>query len=131
MTSGQGSISEAELARLDVREMLRDGLADPEGDAHRTLFGPGAVAAAIALDRLRVIPRSLTYLAEVVHAGGTRYGAALAEPLPEPVQTEMIRPWLQTAAATVSTVDGDEQVARWLQAVASIIALRIVNRGPN
>lgn len=130
MTSSQeGSQSDAELAQLDIPAMLRDGLADLGGAAHRALFGAGAVGAAIALDRLHVIPRSLTYLAEVVRAGGTRYGARLAEPLPERAQIEAIQPWLAQAAEVATTVDHDEQVARWLEAVATIIAVRISHRG--
>jgi hypothetical protein len=121
--------SEAEIAQLDITAMVRDGLADPGGAAHRALFGAGAVGAAIVLDRLQVIPRSLTYLAEVVRAGGTRYGAELPEPLPEPAQTEAIRPWLTQAAKVATTVDDDEDVAQWLAAVAAIIAVRVVNRG--
>jgi hypothetical protein len=108
--------------------MLRSGLGRQGSDERRTLFADGAVGAAVILDNQRVIPRSLAYLAELIRAGGTRRAAALAEPLPEPEQTQTIRPWLSAAAETVSTVDDDEDVALWLEAVASIVALRLVDR---
>ena len=126
--SAMGRRTDAELAQLDLPAMLRSGLGRPGSDARRSLFGDGAVGAAVILDGQRVIPRSLTFLAEFVRAGGARRAAGLAEPLPEPAQTEIIRPWLDAAAETVSTVDDDEDVARWLEAVASIVALRLTDR---
>src|SRR5437879_6379702 len=119
-----GRRTDAELAQLDLPAMLRAGLGRPGSDSRRELFGDGAVGAAVILDGQRVIPRSLTFLAGLVRAGGTLRAAGLAEPLPEPEQIETIRPWLSAAAEAVSTVDDDEDVARWLEAVASIVALR-------
>jgi hypothetical protein len=126
--SPMGRRTDAELAQLDLPAMLRSGLGRPDSDERRSLFGDGAVGAAVILDSQQVIPRSLTYLAELVRAGGTRRAANLTEPLPEPEQTETIRPWLDAAADTASTVDDDEDVALWLEAVASIVALRLVDR---
>jgi hypothetical protein len=123
-----GRKTDAELARLDLPAMLRSGLGRQGSDERRSLFGDGAVGAAVILDGQRVIPRSLTYLAEFVRAGGVRRAAGLAEPLPEPSQNEAIRPWLSAAAEAASTVDDDEDVARWLEAVASIVALRVTDR---
>jgi hypothetical protein len=122
------STPESELAELDIPTLLRAGLAQ-EGERHVELFGNGVVGAAVVLDRLHVIPRSLTYLAHVVRSGGVRAAAGLAEPLPQPAQTEAIRPWLAGAAATVTTVDGDEDMARWLEAVSTIVAARLGARG--
>jgi hypothetical protein len=121
-----GEISESELAELDIAALLRAGLGGD--DSRITLFGDGAVGAAVVLDRLHVVPRSLTYLAEVVRAGGVRAAVALPEPLPHADHAAVIRPWLAAAADTVSTVDGDEDVARWLEAVATLIAARITGR---
>jgi hypothetical protein len=118
--------TDAELAALDIVAALRAGLAGPERTA---LFGEGAVAAAILLDRAGVQPRSVSFLAEVVRSGGTRYAENLPEPLPTPDQTSVIRPWLVAAAESVSDMDGDEQVARWLAAVAAILAMRQAARG--
>jgi len=57
-------------------------------------FTEALVPAALQADRLEVIPRSLTFLAEIVRRGGVAYAARLAEPLPTPEQTELVRPWL-------------------------------------
>lgn len=113
--------TDAELAELDVVTALRAGLGGAERGA---LFGDGAVAGAIQLDRGGVLPGSLTFLAAIVRTGGTGYAAELTEPLPIPEQTEVIRPWLAEAART----DADEQFARWLEAVAAILDLRINSR---
>lgn len=113
--------TDAELAVLDVPELLSAGLGD--GAAGRgELFGDGAVAAAIALDETGVVPRSVSFLAQIVRSGGTAYAAELAEPLPRAEQSAVIRPWLTTAAALPAVFD--EQVARWLEAVAAVLALR-------
>ncbi|MFF4378068.1 hypothetical protein [Kitasatospora sp. NPDC001547] len=112
-----------ELLRLDVSAMLRYGLAFA-GPHRAALFGEGAVAAALAADRLGVLPRSLTFLAEVVRSGGARYAADLAEPLPGAEPARLARDWLGSAATTVTTVDGDQLLARWLEAVAEILGMR-------
>ena len=44
-------------------------------------FTEALVPAALQADRLGVIPRSLTFLAEIVRRGGVAYAAQLAEPL--------------------------------------------------
>jgi hypothetical protein len=124
--------TDAELAQLDVAALLAAGLGEQAGGgelgeraARGELFGDGAVAAAIALDGVDVIPRSVTFLAEIVRSGGVRYAAELAEPLPRAAQAAVIRPWL--SAASVPSAD-DEQVARWLEAVAAVLALRASTR---
>lgn len=129
MTSGQSSMSDAELARLDIAAMLAEGLSGTNEDARRRLFGVGAVGAAVVLDRIGTIPRSLTFLAEIVRAGGARYAAGLAEPLPAPAQTDTIRPWLTSATEIAFTVSTDDNLARWLGTVATVLALRITARG--
>jgi hypothetical protein len=116
---------DSELAQLDVPSLLHDGLSARRGE----LFGDGAVAAAILLDRAAVIPRSLTFLAEIVRSGGTKYAANLTEPLPAPEQTEVIRPWLDSAASVASKVDDDYAFEDWLKAVATILAARRATRG--
>jgi hypothetical protein len=113
--------TDAELAELDVVALLRAGL---DGEARGELFGNGAVAGAIQLDRAGVLPRSVSFLAEVVRSGGTGYAAALSEPLPTEEQTALIRPWLDAAAGT----DDDETFARWLQSVSAILDLRLSTR---
>jgi hypothetical protein len=113
--------TEAELAELDVVALLRAGLA---AERPGELFGDGAVAGAIRLDRAGVLPRSVSFLAEIVRRGGTRYAAGLPEPLPTAEQTDVIRPWLDAAAQTVTDPDADERFARWLAAVATILDVR-------
>jgi hypothetical protein len=110
--------TDQELGRLDVPALLRDGLAGA-GPARDELFRDGTVAAAIAADRLGVLPRSLAFLAEVVRRGGVGYAAALPEPLPGAQRTALAQAWL--AAATGAP---DDEVARWLDAVAVILGLR-------
>ncbi|MCX4745706.1 hypothetical protein OG455_09250 [Kitasatospora sp. NBC_01287] len=119
--------TDSQLAALDVGIMLRFGL--PAEGAHRSaLFADGAVAAAIAADGLGVLPRALTFLGEVVRAGGTRYAAALPEPLPGGAAAALARGWLEAAAMVVTDPSGDLLAARWLEAVAAVLALRITHR---
>lgn len=117
--------TDAELAELDVVAALRAGLT---GERRGALFGDGAVAGAIGLDRAGVLPRSVTFLADIVRSGGTGYAAGLSEPLPTAGQTAVIRPWLDAAAAVGPDLDAEERFARWLEAVAAILELRISSR---
>lgn len=112
--------TDAELARLDVLEALRDGLGT-SGAAHRRIFGDGAIAAALAADRLAVHPASLTYLAEIVRRGGVGYAAGVEEALPTAEQSALVRSWL-AAVRTLPSVD--EACASWLEAVAKILHVR-------
>ncbi|MGW1793798.1 hypothetical protein ACWCO0_03450 [Streptomyces tubercidicus] len=112
---------------LDVTALLRYGIGF--GGAHRTtLFGDGAVGAAVVLDRQGVLPRAMAFLAEIVRSGGTTYAAALPEPVPGEAAAQLVRGWLQSAASVVRTVEGDQDVARWLQSVAALMALRLTYR---
>lgn len=121
------SRTDDELAMLDVTALLRYGIGF--GGAHRTtLFGDGAVGAAVVLDRQGVLPRAMAFLAEIVRSGGTTYAAALPEPVPGEAAAQLVRGWLQSAASVVRTVEGDQDVARWLQSVAALMALRLTYR---
>ncbi|ALV31004.1 hypothetical protein [Streptomyces sp. CdTB01] len=116
-----------ELAQSDIPAMLRYGLSF--AGPHRTaLFGDGAVGAAVLLDRLGIQPRAVAFLAKVVRSGGVRYAAGLREPVPGDEAASMVRTWLESAATTADGVDGDEQAARWLEAVAELLGLRHVYR---
>ncbi|MFI7190630.1 hypothetical protein ACIBQ0_12925 [Nocardia nova] len=123
-----GSLSDGELATFDIDAMLRAGLAGDNDVARRNLFSNGAVGAAVNLDRAQTIPRSLTYLAEVVHAGGISHALELPEPLPTTPQTEITRSWLTAAASIGHSVETDDLFARWLRAVTTILAIRIDDR---
>ncbi|MFF2147512.1 hypothetical protein [Kitasatospora sp. NPDC058190] len=121
--------SDGQLGELDVEILLRFGLPNP-GRHRSTLFGDGAVAAAITVDRLGVLPRALVFLGEVVRTGGTRFAAGLPEPLPGPAAS-VARGWLTAAAMVVQNPTGDQLVARWLDAVAAVLALRVTHREAN
>lgn len=112
-----------ELAQSDIPAMLRYGLSF--AGPHRTaLFGDGAVGAAVLLDRQDVQPRAAAFLAKVVRSGGVRYAAGLPEPVPGEAASAMVRSWLESAADVASGPDGDETAARWLEAVAEVLAMR-------
>ncbi|MEV4755245.1 hypothetical protein AB0J86_09045 [Micromonospora sp. NPDC049559] len=114
-----GRLDETELLALDVPALLAVGLASPAGPA-----GNAAVAAALAAARLGTEPRSLTFLAEVVRVGGVGYAAGLAEPLPTAGQRALAASWLAAAAGVADDPDRDEVFARWLDKVATIVAVR-------
>lgn len=118
-----GTRSDDELiAATDIPTLLRHGLVR---DAFRpALFGDGAVAAAVTLDRLGVQPRSVNFLAETAQAGGLRYVAELPEPLPSAEASEVLRGWLRAAADVAGDPDGDDRAARWLTTVAELMGLR-------
>ncbi len=114
-------MTDAQLAEVDIRELLLTGL---PGDPR--LFGEGAVAAGLAMDRLGVFPRSLTFLAEIVRRGGVLFAAGLPEPLPTPHSAELCHAWL-TAATEVDGASDQElgdAMARWLDAVALVVDVR-------
>ncbi|MFB6435671.1 hypothetical protein ACFCVY_02660 [Streptomyces sp. NPDC056411] len=116
-----------ELAALDVAALVRYGFGF--GGPHRaTLFGDGAAGAAVALDRQGVLPRAVAFLAAIVRSGGTAYAAELPEPVPGDAAVQLVRGWLESAASVVRTVDGEQDVARWLESVAALMALRLTYR---
>jgi hypothetical protein len=101
-----------EAVHADVPALLGEGA-----------FTDSLVPAALQADRLGVLPRSLTFLAEIVRRGGAAYAAELPEPLPTPEQAALVRPWLLTAAAATATTT-DEELARWLDGVAAVLETR-------
>jgi len=116
-----------ELAQSDISAMLRYGLSF--AGPHRTaLFGDGAVGAAVLLDRLGIQPRAVAFLAKVVRSGGVRYAAELPEPVPGDEAASMVRAWLESASTAANGIDGDEETARWLEAVAELVGLRHSHR---
>ncbi|WP_369170443.1 hypothetical protein AB5J49_22645 [Streptomyces sp. R28] len=96
-----------------------------------TAIGEGAVAAAVTLDRLGALPRSVAFLADTVRAGGMRYVAELPEPLPSADASQVLRGWLRTAADVAAAPDAEDRAARWLEAVAELIGVRRDARGPH
>ncbi|MET9835454.1 hypothetical protein ABZ078_40645, partial [Streptomyces sp. NPDC006385] len=57
-----------------------------------------------------------------------RYAAELPEPVPGDEAVSVVRAWLESAATAAHGVDGDEEAARWLEAVAELLGLRHVHR---
>ncbi|TVL88184.1 hypothetical protein [Streptomyces sp. SAJ15] len=116
-------MTDEELRALDIPLMLRYGLT--LGGAHRVaLFGDGAVAAALVVEGLGVWPRALNFLAEIVRRGGLPRAAELPEPLPGEAAA-IAQEWLTTASAVARGPEADESVARWLEAAAVILAVRV------
>ncbi|MBO8198459.1 hypothetical protein JW613_09085 [Streptomyces smyrnaeus] len=123
--------TDAELSSLDVPLLLRYGLT--LGGAHRTaLFGDGAVAAALIAEELGVLPRAVAFLAEVVRRDGLRAAVELPEPLPGREAARTASEWLTTASSVLGEADleNEEQLARWFEAVATIMALRHTHATP-
>ncbi|MFE6618259.1 hypothetical protein [Streptomyces sp. NPDC057740] len=121
------SRTDEESAQTDVAMLLRYGIG-AQGPRRTALFGDGAVGAAVTLDRLGVQPRSVAFLGRTVRSGGTAYTARLPQLLPEPTASDLVRGWLDAAAPVAGPVEGDEIVARWLEAVAELIGLRRTTR---
>ncbi|MDQ8702012.1 hypothetical protein RCO28_05840 [Streptomyces sp. LHD-70] len=124
MTAARNTVrTDDDLAGLDVSTLLRFGLG--EGSRMRTaLFGDGAVSAAVTLGRAGVYPRAVAFLAKVVRSGGAAYAAGLPEPVPGREAADTVRSWLEAGASVARTVEDDESLARWLSAVAEIMAVR-------
>ncbi|MFF5254400.1 hypothetical protein ACFY4K_20480 [Streptomyces leeuwenhoekii] len=115
--------TEEQILHLHLPTLLRHGIG--AGAAQRpALFGEGAVAAAVTLDRLGVQPRAVAFLAKTVRSGGVRYAAGLEEPFPGEEASRTAQEWLAGAASVAADTDDDETVARWFEAVAEILALR-------
>jgi hypothetical protein len=113
-------LRDADLARVDVPAALRDGLGTT-GAAHRHLFADGAIAAALAAERLAAQPSSLTFLAEIARRGGVAYAAGVEAAMPTPEQSALVRSWL---AAVRDLASVDDACATWLEAVAKILHVR-------
>jgi hypothetical protein len=99
--------TDAQIMAIDVRAALADGRRS----------GEIIVAAALQADQIEVQPRALEFLAEIVRRGGVSYAARLPEPLPTERQSALVRPWLDTGGE-------DAEIARWLEAVATALAVR-------
>ena len=112
--------TDQQLLALDLGAVIADGLTAQAPAQARRLFAEGAVAAAIHADAADVLPRSLTFLAEIVRRGGIAYAAGLPSALPAPEPAALAQSWIAAAlpAGDASTF------ARWLDAVAAIVEVR-------
>jgi hypothetical protein len=118
-----------ELARLDITVLLRYGLAAEPGPRRTALFGDGAAAAAVILDRLGTEPRSVAFLADTVRAGGLARAAELPEPLPGRQAAGLVREWLRTGTELAGGIATDDTAAAWLHAVATLLERKQAARG--
>lgn len=113
-----GLQTEDELLAVDVPAVIATAMSTAE-PARQLLIG-AAVPAALQAARSGARARSMSFLAEIVRRGGITFAANLAEPLPGPEQTKLIRTWLVAAR-------GNDQVfADWLDAVATVLEARII-----
>ncbi|MFJ4124441.1 hypothetical protein ACIP3U_24365 [[Kitasatospora] papulosa] len=117
-----------ELARLDITVLLRYGLTAGPGARRTALFGDGAAAAAVVLDRLGTEPRSVAFLADTVRAGGLARAAELPEPLPDRDAAVLVREWLLAGTELAGGIAADDTAATWLRAVATVIELKQLTR---
>jgi hypothetical protein len=118
-------ITEEQLAQLDPVQLLTD--------ADGRLFGAGAVAAALRAHAVGAQPRALAFLGQIVYSGGLAFALGLPELMPTPQQSDLVRQWLAAVDQAHPAADAarDERLARWLTAVASVLALRVATEVPS
>jgi hypothetical protein len=114
---------DAELAGLDVAAAISRGLGS-DGEARHALFTEAAIAAAIEAEALGVGPYPVGFLARLVRAGGIIAALRLPEPLIGEERIALARRWLEAALAARTGVTQDQTFARWLEMVATLLAVR-------
>jgi len=127
--------TDAELAGLDVAAAIGRGIA-ASGQARQVMFADAAIAAAIESEALGVGPYPVAILARVVRAGGIAEALRLPEPLIGAEPTALARRWLDAALAADAAPGADAALAadatpeadlvfsRWLEMVATLLAVR-------
>jgi hypothetical protein len=115
--------TDPELAGLDVAGAIGRGIA-AAGPARQTMFTDAAIAASIAAGALGVGPYPVAILARVVRAGGVVAALRLPEPLIGAEPTALARCWLEAALAAGGTTEADLVFSRWLEMVATLLAVR-------
>jgi hypothetical protein len=115
--------TDAELAGLDVAVAIGRGMA-ADGRLRRIMFSDAAIAAAIQSEQLGVGPYPVAILARVVRAGGVVAALRLPEPLIGAEPTALARRWLEAALAAGSEGEADLVFSRWLEMVATLLAVR-------
>ena len=114
---------DAVLRGLDVPAAITRGLL-LDGAARRMLYSDAAIAAAIEAEERGVGPYPVRFLAGYVRSAGVDAALALPEPLIGPERAELARDWLHAARAAGSRLEFDTLVARWLDMVAALLAVR-------
>jgi hypothetical protein len=116
-------VTDAELAGLDVAAAIGRGIA-AAGPARQVMFTDAAIAAAIEAGALGIGPYPVGILARVVRAGGVAAALRLPEPLIGAEPTAMARRWLEAALAPAGDPEADLVFSRWLEMVATLLAVR-------
>ena len=119
--------TDAELAGLDVAAAIGRGI-ETAGRVRQVMFTDAAIAAAIEAEALGVGPYPVAILARVVRAGGVVAALRLPEPLIGAEPTALARRWLEAGLATGGNADADLVFSRWLEMVATLLAVRVSAR---
>jgi hypothetical protein len=114
---------DAEFACLDVAAAIGRGIAAP-GQARQAMLADAAIGAAIMAEEAGVGPYPVAILARVVRAGGIAEALRLPEPLIGAGPTALARRWLEAALAAGDEADADLVFSRWLEMVATLLAVR-------
>ena len=115
--------TDAELAGLDVAAAIGRGIATA-GQARQAMFTDAAIAASIEAGALGIGPYPVAILARVVRAGGVVAALRLPEPLIGAEPTALARRWLEAALAAGGEPGADLVFSRWLEMVATLLAVR-------
>jgi hypothetical protein len=114
---------DAELAGFDVAAAISRGITAADGP-RRAMFSDAAIAACNEAAALEVGPYPVAILGRVVRAGGVAAALRLPEPLIGAAPTALARRWLEAALAAGGTIEADLVFSRWLEMVATLLAVR-------
>lgn len=114
---------DAELAGFDVAAAISRGIGSP-GESRQAMFSDAAIAAVIEAEALGIGPYPVAILARMVRASGVAGALRLPEPLIGDEPTALARCWLEAALATGGTMEADLIFSRWLEMVATLLAMR-------
>ncbi|WP_280233232.1 hypothetical protein [Nocardia cyriacigeorgica] len=122
--TGPTTRRDTELRRIDVAAALTAGMPE-QGPARIALFGDAVVAAALHAEDVGASAYPLEFLAGCVRSLGLDATAELPEPLIGAERIGLVRGWMSAALAEPGVdVARDDLFARWLEAVALVLAAR-------
>jgi hypothetical protein len=114
---------DADLAGFDVAAAISRGIGTP-GESRRAMFTDAAIAAATEAETLGIGPYPVAILARLVRASGVVGALRLPEPLVGAEPTALARCWLETALSAAEGTETDLIFSRWLEMVATLLAMR-------
>ncbi len=88
------------------------------------MFTEAAIAASWEVQDHGIGPYPLRFLAGCVRAMGLRAALALPQPLIGAEPAELVHGWLAAAVGWQDSIADDEMFARWLDMVATMLAVR-------